>query len=497
MLSSALLPVICKFLHIDSTAKAAQYQEISRERNMLKPVPIAFLFLAMTAISAPAQTFTTLHTFDLTDGAYPSAPLVQGLDGNLYGTTYAGARNICLGGCGTVFKITRSGAMTTVHEFISTDGQNPEGLVLTSSGSFYGTTASVGPGGDTIFEITAGGALVASYTSSASFAPLLQYNVNGEFYGTSPTPDIFGYAAFSDAIFSMTADGTVSTLHSFCNFKTCGGTAGGYDPRAPVIEATNEFFYGTTFQGGANGDGTIFEIGAGGALKRLYSFTGLLNSGAGPAAGLIQASDGNLYGTTELGGGTVFKITLAGVLTVLHNFNAPDYGVPLGALIQATDGNFYGTTWGTGIQGVCSNNDCGTVFKMTPDGTFTTVHSFDKSDGMNPTSALVQGTDGNLYGVTRGFNGQHLYGTVFQLSLGLAPFVRTVPTAAYPGTTVFILGTDLTGATSVTFNGKAAAFTVVSETEITATVPKGSTTGTVQVITPSGTLSSNIAFKVF
>jgi hypothetical protein len=109
----------------------------------------------------------------------------------------------------------------------------------------------------------------------------------------------------------------------------------------------------------------------------------------------------------------------------------------------------------------------------------------------------VQGTDGNIYGTTGGTDGLHLYGTVFKLSLGLAPFLKTVPTAAYPRTRIFILGTELTGATAVSFNDKAAAFTVVSATEITATVPKGSTTGTVEVTTPSGTLSSNIPLRVF
>ncbi len=134
---------------------------------------------------------------------------------------------------------------------------------------------------------------------------------------------------------------------------------------------------------------------------------------------------------------------------------------------------------------------------MTPTGALTTLHSFDKTDGVYPSGGLVQGTDGNLYGTTTGNIGLHLYGTVFKLSLGLPPFVKMVPTAAYPGKTIFILGTDLTGATAVSFNGKAGAFTVVSATEITATVPKGSTTGTVEVTIPSGSLSSNIPFRVF
>jgi hypothetical protein len=165
-------------------------------------------------------------------------------------------------------------------------------------------------------------------------------------------------------------------------------------------------------------------------------------------------------------------------------------------LLLATDGNFYGTTSGIGSKGTCTGTNCGTIFQMTPEGTVTTLHIFDQTDGVNPTAALMQGTDGNLYGTTNGFNGNHLYGTVFQLSMGLAPFVKTVPAGAYTHTQVLILGTNLTGATSVTFNGKTAVFTVVSPTEIQATVSGNATTGTVQVVTPGGTLSSNVPFQV-
>jgi uncharacterized repeat protein (TIGR03803 family) len=180
------------------------------------------------------------------------------------------------------------------------------------------------------------------------------------------------------------------------------------------------------------------------------------------------------------------------------SFPCPDGWGPTAALVQATDGNFYGTTayGGNGEPQGCQNG-CGTIFKITPAGALTTLHSFDKTDGMFPSGGLVQGTDGNLYGTTTGAIGLHLYGTVFKLALGLPPFVKTVPTAAYPGATVFILGTELTGATAVTFNGAAAAFTIVSATEITATVPVGSTTGTVVVTTPSESLASNVAFRVF
>jgi uncharacterized repeat protein (TIGR03803 family) len=488
-----------------------------------KSVCVTLLLLATAAISLSAQTFTTLHTFDLTDGAYPSAPLVQGLDGNLYSTTYGGARNICSGGCGTIFKVTPSGALTTVHEFIEADGVNPTGLVLASNGNFYGATNGGSYGSKDVipfFELTSEGTFVSIVGSSSAVtyfsSPLMQDTIDGNFYGTTANYGNKRQKLCDDvlcgSVFQITPSGTTTFLYSFCNLKNC---ADGWYPTAPLVQGSNGFLYGLTNYGGSGmpyPNGTIFKIGTKGALNILDSidFTnvGGNDTGAPPAAGLIEGSDGNFYGTLEVAAfpncpnyegncGVIFKITPEGAFTIVHSFDGSDGAGPLAALIQANDGNFYGTTSGVGSRGVCSGTDCGTIFKMTPGGTLTTLHSFDKTDGMNPTAALVQGTDGNIYGTTNGFVGQHLYGTVFKLSLGLAPFVETAPTAAYPGTTIFILGTDLTGATGVTFNGKAAAFTVVSPTEITATVPKGSTTGTVQVVTPSGTLSSNIAFRVF
>ncbi len=144
-------------------------------------------------------------------------------------------------------------------------------------------------------------------------------------------------------------------------------------------------------------------------------------------------------------------------------------------------------------------NGSGTIFKITLSGTLTTLYNFCSqsgcADGQYPSGALVQDTDGNLYGTTAdgGANG---YGTVFSLSVGLGPFVETLPNAAKVGAAVKILGTNLTGTTSVEFNGKAATFTVASSSEITTTVPAGATSGGVEVVTPGGTLLSNVPFRV-
>jgi uncharacterized repeat protein (TIGR03803 family) len=478
---------------------------------------------AATGIASQAQTFTNLATFNITNGAYPYGVLVQGLDGDFYGTTYEGGRQACGGGCGTVFKITPAGTLTTVHDFVSTDGSYPESaLVLGTNGNFYGTTTGVGSQEcpeSTVFEITPGGTLTTLYSSceidhgERIVASLMQDAVDGNFYGTTfaggtnlnKCPPYLACGT----VFKITPSGTLTTLHSFCNFKDCSD---GALPSAPLVQASNGFLFGTTSSGGVYcggggifcGEGTVFEIGTGGSFRVVHEFD-TNDISAHPVAGLVLGSDGNFYGTTELGGtnswGTIYKITASGALTTLHDFDLADGAYPTGTLMQATDGNFYGTTTKGGPLACPANGEkigCGTIFEITPDGTFTTIHSFDGTDdGEFPYAGLVQGTDGDLYGTTNGFAGSHLYGTVFRVSLGLAPFVRTSPTAAYPRKTVKILGTHLTGATKVTFNGKAASFTNVSATEITATVPMGATTGTVEVTTPSETMSSNIPFRVF
>jgi uncharacterized repeat protein (TIGR03803 family) len=213
---------------------------------------------------------------------------------------------------------------------------------------------------------------------------------------------------------------------------------------------------------------------------------------------LIQGTDGNFYGTTFNAGtggyGTVFKITPAGTLTTLHNFGGADGGNPVGGLAQATNGAFYGTTANLGPNGR------GTIFKITPAGTLITLYNFNGTDGGNPVGGLAQATNGTLYGTTNQGGADNNCaggcGTVFSLSVGLGPFVETLPTSGKVGAKVIILGNNLTGTTSVTFNGRASSFTVDTSTEITTTVPTGATTGAVKVTTPNKTLKSNVGFRV-
>jgi|HubBroStandDraft_1064217.scaffolds.fasta_scaffold105028_2 uncharacterized repeat protein (TIGR03803 family) len=301
-----------------------------------------FLLWAAAAVALPAQTFTTLHTFDGTDGANPYAELVQDTDGNQYGTTEYGGAN----GEGTVFKITPSGALTTLYSFCSqsncTDGSNPQtGLVQGADGIFYGAT-------------TGGGA------------------------NTSCT--VFGFTGCG-TVFKITPSGTLTTLHSF-------DLTDGALPNTALVQATNGKFYGTTPYGGNNacsgGCGTVFTITPSGTFTTLHSFD--FTDGENPEAVLVQATNGNLYGATYNGGfkgdGTVFEIAPSGTLTTLYNFNGSDGEWPNG-LVQATDGNLYGTTEDGGISGD------GTVFEITPSGTFTSLFSFDNTDGAIPIAGLI------------------------------------------------------------------------------------------------------------
>jgi uncharacterized repeat protein (TIGR03803 family) len=460
-----------------------------------------FVFCVAAVIASPAQTVKTLVNFD---GANGSGALfmspVQGTDGNFYGTTSnGGTSRACYPfGCGTVFKITAEGKLTTLHSFDNTDGANPwAGLVQARNGDFYGTTTGSGANDyGTVFKITPGGKLTSLYsfcslpncTDGLNPASTLVQATDGDFYGATSAY----YGNGLGTVFKITPGGKLTTLHSFCSEPNC---TDGRFPVGGLVQATNGDLYGTTAAVGAIGCGTVFRMSLSGKLTTLHSFDG--TDGCGPYATLVQANDGDFYGITIGGGaneyGTVFKITPGGKLTSLYSFcslpNCTDGYYPWAGLVQATDRNFYGTTYGGGA------NDYGTVFSISRKGRLTTLHSFDNKDGTQPVGGLLQATNGNFYGATP-VGGAHDYGTAFRLSVGLGPFVTTRPNSGKVGTKVIILGNKLTGTTSVTFNGTAAVFKIVSSTEVTTTVPIGATTGKVQVKTPSGTLTSNVNFQV-
>jgi len=470
----------------------------------------AVLLLCAGAESAsPAQTFKTFVEFDGTNGALPfSVSLVQGIDGNFYGTTSGGGANFPgANTAGVVFRIAPSGSLTTLYSFCAksecTDGANPyAGLVLSSNGNFYGTTDGGGTSGQgTVFEVNETGGLSPLYSFDNTgdgigpFAPLIQ-GINGNLYGTTSGGNIA-----SGTVFEISAEGALTTIYNFCSQPGC--TDGG-NPNAGLIQGSDGEFYGSTPFGGSDrcrvvGCGTLFRITSEGKLTTLHRFDKA--DGNEPRGDLLQGFDGTLYGETISGGaynhGTIFSLSPQGLFMTLYDFCAQshctDGASPNGGLVQGTDGNFYGTTQAGGARNL------GTIFEITSEGTLTTLHSFDKADGAGPVGGLLQATNGIFYGTTE-LGGNAVCpegcGTIFSLDTGLGPFVAFVRNPAKTGQVFGILGQGFTETISVSLNGIPASFTVVSDTFIRATVPVGATTGFVTVVTPSGTLTSNVPFHV-
>lgn len=444
-----------------------------------------------TAISSPAQ-FTTLVSFTGPNGNQPfQENLVQGVDGNLYGTTtYGGTLNQ-----GTIFVMTPGGTLTTIYNFAGTpDGANPyTGLVLGSDGKFYGTTAEGGASDlGTVFSLTAAGSLTILHNFSGKDGELpygaLVEGVDGDYYGTTQFGGTIGSGY--GTVFKITPTGTFTTLHSFNN------TTDGYEPFAGITLTSTGEFYGTTAGGPGSGFGTVFKINSKGVYTLLHSFVD--SDGWEPEGVLLEATSGKIYGTTVRGGaeglGEVFTTTTGGAFTLLHSFASVTEGYePVAGLIQASDGNFYGTTFSGGTF------DQGNIFEMNSGGTPATVHSFSGgdggTDGSEPFGGLVQHTSGVLFGTTSGVSSGGL-GTVFSLNQGLEPYVLAVPGFGNVGKTITILGTNISGATEVTFDGVKATITKNTATSITATVPTGAKTGKVKVFSPGCTCTTLVSFFV-
>lgn len=418
------------------------------------------------------------------DPVYPReiGVLSQGPDGCIYSTTQQGGEY----GKGAIFKISPDGKWTVLHSFNNTDGAGPvSGLTLGSDGSLYGTAYGGGKSSGTIYKITPDGTLTVLYD-------FLNGN-DGSFPISAPVEgqdgNLYGVTAYAnnmpgDAMYRISPNGAFKTLYT-AN-RTAAATLGARGSN--LIAGSDGNFYGTTFAGGANNMGTVYKLTPAGTVTALHSFDGYHGS---VAYSLIQASDGNLYGTCSegvgytgpSGFGIIYKLTLAGDYTVIHTFDGNNGSAPVATVIEGSDGNLYGVTRG-GTGG-------GVIYRLAKDGSnFAVLHRFKAGEAGLDTIPLVQNTDGCFYGDSY-VGGSKLTGLVYKLDVGLKPFVRPVPNWGSHGATVGILGQGLKSATKVTFNGKPAKFQAVSDTYMTAVVPSDAATGAIEVTTPSATLTSS------
>jgi uncharacterized repeat protein (TIGR03803 family) len=465
-------------------------------RSHLLPNLAALIVLGFAACAtSAAQTFTTLAYFD---GSYEFSALIQGRDGNLYGTDAPGGAY----GYGSIFQLTPAGTLNYLHDFCHQTGCSDGGysgipLLLASDGNFYGAASGGTYNMGIIFKLTPEGTYTVLHSfdgSDGSYPGALMEASDGNLYGaTYSGPNGAG------TVFRISPQGQVSTLHKF-------NVTDGISPGAPLIQGTDGYLYGTTHAGGIGtcytsslpqGCGTVFKISASGAFTVLHRF--YYGDGTVPYAPVMQASNGDFYGTTFEGGfisfygcpygcGTIYRTTSSGTFTVMHTFDFGLGGNPYAGLVQANDGNLYGTSPIGGDGGY------GEIFKMTPAGGFSVVYGFDPSltQGGGAT-AVLQATDGKFYGT---YLFGYYIGAAFSLDVGLGPFVTFVQPTGKTGGTAQILGQGFTGTTSVTFNGTPASFKVVSDTYLTATVPSGARSGPVAVTTPTGTLDSNVSFRI-
>ena len=394
--------------------------------------PSVVLFLVVACFArADAQTLTPLHQFSSINGLDGGDPLyvhlIQATDGNFYGTTIYGGTN----SAGTVFKITPTGTINFLYYFkgsAANDGEFPEaGVVQGSDGNFYGTTYEGGSNSyGTVFKMTPTGVLtnlhifVHDYTNGLwPFSQMIE-GTDGFFYGTTSAGGTRGYGT----VFKIDSNGNFSTIYSFTNGLD------GSDPYAGVYQGSDGNFYGTTEYGGGtncpgNGCGTVYKVTSAGTLTSLHQFGASPQDGRYPIGGIIQGWDGNYYGTTYDGGtnseGTVFRVTSAGTLTNLYQFGALTYdGLdPNAALLQGSDGYLYGTTYEGG------SNAAGTLFRIGLTGGLVYIHDFGAvtvpiGDGVEPASSPVEGYDGNLYGTTF-HGGTNELGIIYKFSFPVPP----------------------------------------------------------------------------
>lgn len=483
------------------------------ESHFVAALVLLVLVAMFAATPGYAQNYSVLYDFGNRSGepANPnfSGAIAQGRDGNMYTTSSNGGAN----NLGAVFEISPAGQLRVRYSFCSqancADGSNPTGLTLGTDGNFYGATLFGGTcsrigGCGTVFQVTPTGTLAVLYNftsgNDGSFpvAPPIR-GMDGTFYGTA---SLKGASSNCGTVYRITPTGVFTLLHQFDGIDGC-------QPNATLVRVGGNFF-GTTFNGGTTygaslGDGVVFQITPGGSVTVLYNFDG--THGIEPRSPLVQGSDGDFYGTTisnSTGNSEVFKMTPPG--TVLYTLNGTTDGAYVNAgLVQATDGNFYGVA-SEGGNSACTHG-CGTLFQITPAGSYSVLYSFDGISGFAPEVTPFQHTNGVLYGDTYyggtgkmcsgGGVGEHC-GLFYSWNGNLPPFVALLPYSGKVGDTIEFLGQGFTSASTVSFNGVPA--TVASQgnsgTYLRAMVPSGATTGFVTVTTSTGTLTSNKQFVV-
>jgi uncharacterized repeat protein (TIGR03803 family) len=454
----------------------------------------------------PTGTLTVLHSFDGTDGANPWAGLTLGTDGTFYGVTYTGGKF----GYGTIYRITPEGNLTTLHSFTNgTDAAaGPAQPIEGTDGNFYGTAD--GPGlfsNGVVYKITSSGVFTTLHTfdgphGSHPDAPLVQSS-NGDFYGSTYWGGTNGYGT----VFRMSPTGEFEVLFSFSQFDQ--------NPEAAMIQGSDGAFYGTTTEY-ANG-GIVFRITDPGGLTVLHDF-----SAGTPYGGLVQATDGFFYGTTAAarytGGPSIFRISSTGAFATLYDFESATGFNSVSTQVQHTNGLLYGdtTNGGTFGLGVFYSFDVGLVPFVTfirdsgivgakaqilgqgfEDATAVsfngTAASFKvESDTFMTATVPAGATTGDLT-VTEP-SGTLTSNKVFRVLPTTQGFV---PNNGPVGTEVTISGMALTQTTAVSFDGvQAASFSVVSDTEVQATVPAGAKTGYIEITTAGGSFTTCNKFYV-
>ena len=355
-----------------------------------------------------------LHSFEGPEGEKPTSALVYGSDGKLHGVTGFGGE----GGAGTAFRMLPNGKLTVLHQFTKKLGPlRPWGLIQGADGDYYGAS---GGGGEfhnagTVYRMTAQGDVTVLHSfnyelpeGAYPYAPLLQAS-DGNLYGTTGS----GGGKGEGSVFKVSPDGTgFAVLHRFTRARGDVAVPG----LGPLTQGDDGYIYGTAQIGGAHDAGAIYRVSLAGDFEVFHSFRQGTHLGWGASTGLVRAADGHLYGQTGAGGrhdhGTFYRVDTNGVFTVLHRFR-PTEGGRVQHLVLARDGNFYGAAGSDGRFGK------GYVYRLSPQGEFTRLHSFGTPgtlEGYAPVGGLVEGADGDFYGMTQQ-GGTHALGTVYRLRL--------------------------------------------------------------------------------